>query len=281
LKEGIGMKYKIFFVFALVTLFGGCQNLWEINLLQPLDMPALPKSGEMANWQIDEFRSRMTSLKWVDTVVNDSTLGPELFSRLTTLSNSNSTKVEASLLLIRAYGRVDGVPNTTNRVITYLVPQMISTGLIFTFNHNSAPHTQNLKDLVNILINSDDPNVQSKIIMAMAQVHLISATNLSITPPGINWYGTTTLEELGQVYQIALGSALIFALYSNTNPANDVSKVIAFINSPGTPTDLANNTTAANVTNDLQDFSKAFSKNFNNTNPLYEHIEPIGDLMPF
>lgn len=274
------MQKSWFLALALISL-SSCQNLWEINPIEPWNTPPLPASGEMDNWEIDEFRSRMKSLTWVTAVVNDSTLGSQLVSRLTALAASASTKVEASLLLIRAYSRVEGVPNATNRVISHLFPELIASGLLNGFNPASSSDTQALRNLVVNMLQTTDTAARTKIINAMVEVHNISATNLSVTLPGIDWYGSASLEELGQVAQLATGAGLVFALYNNTTPANDVTKVIAFLNSAGLVADVTANFVPASLGTALQDLFNAMDKNTNNTNPIYEHMERIGDLLPF
>ncbi len=272
------MKFSWFWAAGILTVLS-CQNLWEINPLQPFSNPPLPASGDMAGWEIDEFRSRMKSLTWVSAVINDSTLGAELTSRLTTLAGPSSTKVEASLLLIRAYSRVEGVPETTNRVITNMFPELISSGLLNGFN--PATDAPALHSLVNSLFGQTGDSARTKIIQALVEVHQISASNLSVTAPGIDWYGGATLEELGQVAQLATGAGLIYAMYSTTLPANSIAKLLAFLNSAGTAVDLATNFIPINLGNALQALFDAMDKNTDNTDPLYEHLERIGDLLPF
>lgn len=276
-----------FFLGAAVWLGSlSCQNLWTTNLLEPLDNPILPKSGEMANWGIDEFRSRMISRRWVSAVINDATLGQELQSRLSTLAGNAATKVEASLLWIRALMNVKGVPECTDRVVTYLFPELINSGLLSTFDPTQDASTQALRNLLLALIPFPDTASRTRVLEAYTGIHTISANFLSVIPPGIDWYGSASLEELGEVAQAAVGAGLVFALMSVTIPSTyDADKVIAFMNSNGQATDLSANfdvpPASPNIASNLQDLFQAMNKNANNTNPLFEHLERIGDLLPF
>lgn len=258
-----------------------CQNLWETNLLEGWNAPSLPKSGEMANWQIDEFRSRMRSVRWTAAVINDTTLGAELMNRLNTLAGPAATKVEASLLMIRALSQVEGVPAMINRVVTHLFPELISSGLLNGFTPGNSAHTLALRNLVISLLGTTNTASFLTIIEAAYSAHWISASNLSVTAPGIDWYGSASLEELGQVAQFAVGAGLVYALYVNTTPVNTPSKIVDFLNSAGTPADLTANFNVVNLASDLQDLFNAMNKNANNTNPAFEHLERVGDLLPF
>lgn len=271
-------RTRLLTIVSILFSVSSCQLIWELNPLEGLDNPILPASGEMDNWSIEEFRGKMASTRWTTAVINDTTLGSELVSNLQAYQ-TGSTEVEASLLLINAYTKVEGVPDAVDRVITDLFPQLINSGLLNGFT--PATDSAAMHSLMVSLVGNGTDEQRLQILQVMTAIHQVCDTHLGSS--GANWFASATLEEMGPVAQVAVGAAFIYAATANTASAPfTFSEVITFLDSDGSALAFSTNfdIAAPGIAEAFQAVFNGFDKSATAAVP-YEHLDPIGDVLPF